>query len=55
MNIAQLKECSRVLKAETPRIRVRTVDAFPSLTPMERQTLYWADRMGLKLLRQKNF
>lgn len=54
MNSDQLKECSRVLKAETPRIRAKTTDVYPDLNWIDRMTLYYADRQGIKLLNQRN-
>ena len=53
-NTEILQAGSRIIKQETPTIRVKTTDVFEGLTPIERQTLYWAERKGLKLLNQKN-
>lgn len=49
-----LAECSEIVKREVPVIRVKTTDVFTGLTPIERQTLYWAERKGIKLLNQTN-
>ena len=53
-NTEILQAGSRIIKQETPTIRVKTTDVFEGLTSIERQTLYWAERKGLKLLNQKN-
>jgi hypothetical protein len=45
-----LKEGSRIIKQETPKLLVRTVDVYPDLTPIERETLYLAERKNIKLL-----
>jgi len=49
-----MKAGSKIIRTETPKILVKTTDLFPMLTPIERETLYWADRLGLKLLNQTN-
>lgn len=49
-----MKAGSDIIRTETPKKLVKTVDAYPMLSPIERETLYWADRLRLKLLNQRN-